>query len=347
MPVADAAGRWFLQSGIQRPNGGVARFYRADLGRNLAISTEITGYTLAALTYLHQLTGELPYKRAADRTATFLCEQAWDAELGLFPFEYAEANERVEPLGYFFDCGIIVRGLLRAGRGLEIARQCADSMIRLFQTADGAAHPILTLPSREPLPYGTRWSRRPGCYHLKSALGWLELAEVTGETRYREAYERLLEYALATHETFLPGDPDPLQVMDRLHAYSYFLEALLPYADQARCRAALAHGIEKAGRLLREIAPVFARSDVYGQLLRVRLYAHTAGAVALDEAAAGHEAACAAEFQREDGGFHFGRRDGALIPHINPVSTAFCLQALALWQQFQAGEWTATRQQLI
>ena len=62
--------------------------------------------------------------------------------------------------------------------------------------------------------------------------------------------------------------------MDRLHAYCYFLEALLFTADN---REALASGIEHAGRLLREIAPSFERSDVNAQLLRVRLVAHHLG----------------------------------------------------------------------
>jgi hypothetical protein len=48
----------------------------------------------------------------------------------------------------------------------------------------------------------------------------------------------------------------------------------------------------------------------------------------------GPEADALAEFQqasddpRIDGGFAFGRRDGVVSPHINPVSTAFAMQAL-------------------
>ncbi len=36
------AGCWFLNSGIQEPDGGVARYYRSDAGRNAAVSNEIT-----------------------------------------------------------------------------------------------------------------------------------------------------------------------------------------------------------------------------------------------------------------------------------------------------------------
>jgi hypothetical protein len=53
--------------------------------------------------------------------------------------------------------------------------------------------------------------------------------------------------------------------------------------------------------------------------------------VPLDREAADSEAAALVEFQLPDGGFSFGRRGAELIPHVNPVSTAFALQALALW----------------
>jgi hypothetical protein len=57
----DRAGRWFLHSGIQEAGGGVARYYRSDTGRNNPVSTEITGYAVSTLVYLHALTGEEVY----------------------------------------------------------------------------------------------------------------------------------------------------------------------------------------------------------------------------------------------------------------------------------------------
>jgi hypothetical protein len=104
---------------------------------------------------------------------------------------------------------------------------------------------------------------------------------------------------------------------------------------------------------LRAIAPEFERSDVWAQLLRVRLVAHHLGAVSLNENAAAEEARRAAGFQarsddpRIDGGFWFGRRRGEIMPYVNPVSTAFSLQALALWERHQAGEWPFKAAQLI
>ena len=96
-------------------------------------------------------------------------------------------------------------------------------------------------------------------------------------------------------------------------------------------RRGVRSGVDRAARLLREIAPSFARSDVYAQVLRARLLGDAHGVLPLDETAAAHEAEQAASFQIESGGFLFGRKEGQPLPFVNPVSTAFCVQALAMW----------------
>lgn len=351
------AGCWYLHSGIQDATGGVARFYRADLQKNARVSTEITGYALSALLWLHSQTGEESYRDAARRAAEFLIGQAWDEGLGIFPFEHSSEGD-AEPLAYFFDNGIVVRGLLclwrdtGADRLLDVARRAAQSMARDFRGPDGF-HPVLALPSKQPLPHEERWSRRPGCFQLKAALAWRELFEITGEHDFLEWYEALRTWSIETHAGFLAAEPDRERVMDRLHAYAYFLEGLLPEAANPACAAALDAGIGTLSRCLRDIAPVFARSDVYAQLLRVRLFAHHAGVLPLRVTEAEEEARSIAAFQPEHadrrarGGFWFGRKGSTLLPYVNPVSTAFCLQALDLWRQHQSGEWPATWRELI
>jgi hypothetical protein len=174
-------------------------------------------------------------------------------------------------------------------------------------------------------------------------MGWWSLAEDTGDARFRIAYDRLLEGALKSYGSFLPGHPDPCKVVDRLHAFLYFLEGLLPSADEKRCAAALCEGIRRVAHYLAATASEFERADVYAQLLRVRVYADWVGALPLDREAARYEAAQLASFQaesddpREDGGFYFGRKAGAYLPFVNPVSTAFGAQALALWERHSNG----------
>ncbi len=328
----------------------MARFYQSDSGTNRPVSNEITGYSASALLYIAERTGNAAYRDAGLRAARFLAEEAWDAAGSVFPFEPGS------DLAYFFDTGIIARGLLAAWRAsgeelfLERAKEAALSLAFDF-LGDGVFYPVISLPEKQPLPEEPRWSRRPGCFQLKAALIWREL----DDPHAARMFEVALAYGLATHERFLDGDPHT--VMDRLHAYCYFLEALTFATEHAEARVALAQGIARAGALLREHAPRFERSDVNAQLLRVRLMAHHLGVVALDEPAAREEAEHAASFQVLDGpaandphlrgGFWFGRKEGRMMPFSNPVSTAFCAQALALWQDHQSGAWTFEPGQLI
>src|SRR5688572_24063786 len=150
------------------------------------------------------------------------------------PFEYGSDKA----FTYFFDCGIIARALLRLfkesgeQRWLEAARCCADSMRWDFASASGEFHPILSLPDKQPTPYGTSWSTRPGCFQLKAALAWQELHEITGETAYQRDYAAVVSYSLPDHAEFPFGEQPRRRIMDRLHAYCYFLEGLLPLAGE-------------------------------------------------------------------------------------------------------------------
>jgi uncharacterized protein YyaL (SSP411 family) len=335
----ERAGRWFLDSGIQEPSGGVARFYLADSKKNKPVSTEITGYTASALMFFYASTGQEEYLDRARLTARFLCEHAWDPALRIFPYEHPSPSGESDHLGYFFDSGIIVRGLLsvwrvtREDQLLETAIEAAKAMLSAFRTDDGF-HPILALPNKMPLPRRDHWSRTVGCYQAKSAMAWLEVGEIAGDNAMRDAYFQTIDEALCTHRAFLPGASDSARVMDRLHAYCYFLEALTPVLDRAACAEAYRYGVAEVSRHVREIRASFIRSDVYAQLLRARLCG--AAAIPVDLAAAAEEARWLEEFQaqghdaRIQGGFYFGRRDGAFIPHVNPVSTAFAAQALEL-----------------
>ena len=105
------ASAWFLHSGIQEPTGGVARYYRSDTGRYHRISTEITGYVAAGFVYLYKITGGSDCLEAALRAGRFLTGTAWNPSLDTYPFEHPDGT-----LSYFFDCGIIARGLLSLHR---------------------------------------------------------------------------------------------------------------------------------------------------------------------------------------------------------------------------------------
>jgi hypothetical protein len=357
--IVERAGVWFLESGIQDPGGGVARYYRQDSNQNLPVSTEITGYAIGVLLYLHGLLGGDQYLDGALRAGHFLTRSAWVADTRSMPFECPDGDETASRYTYFFDCGIIIRGLLqlwgvtKQREFLDVAVACGRSLQIDFADGQGDFHPILRLPGKDPVARENRWSRSPGCYQLKSAAAWYRLWEETGEECFRKFYDTALDRALATWPSFLPGATEPQTVVDRLHPYCYFLEGMVPMLRDERCAAATREGLRVASEYVRTLAPEFERTDVYAQLLRARLYADLAGVEPLDRLAAEGEAQRLIEFaaqgldNRVHGGFYFGRRKGAFLPHVSPVATAFGLQALSMWQQCQTGTARATHQSLI
>jgi hypothetical protein len=304
--VCRAAGEWFLKSGIQEPNGGVARYYLSDRGRNAPLTTEITAYTASALVRLSKQDREAGYFDAAIDAATYLVN-AWDAECSAMPFECESEGSRYS---YFFDNGIIVRSLLSGWREREneeflaTAVKVGDSMMRDFAD-EGHFNPILELPGKRPLALEpARWSRSSGCYQLKAALGWYELWQITKNEGYLDCYCQLLKASLATHMQFLPGSDTDIPVMDRLHAYSYFLEGLLPVAGEPAAAEAMAVGIDRLAGFVRKLAPLFLRSDVLAQLLRIRLFADQYGVLRLNEDAAQAEVGLMQGFQSDDRDAH-------------------------------------------
>ncbi|MFB3777898.1 MAG: hypothetical protein ACE141_09805 [Bryobacteraceae bacterium] len=335
---------WFLQSGIQESSGGVERYYRSDTRQPKPISTEITGYAISFLVYMHRSTGSAACLEAARRAGRYLTRVAWNPTLRTMPFECRGQGE----LAYFFDLGIIVRALLslwHATGDLEfkqVAIGCALSMDNDFRGASGH-YPVLALPEKRPLDGDGGWSRHPGCYQAKAAMAWLEAADAGAGDSFRRLYDEAIGRHLTAHASLVDSESDVERRMDRLHAYCYFLEALLPRAASPACAQALSEGIARVGRLLREIRPVFERADVYAQLLRLRIYADAAGVVPADPEEAGAEAAALRDFQLEDsdrrvdGGFCFGRKAGVFLPFINPVSTIFAVQALRMWAEYNGG----------
>ncbi len=299
-----------------------------------------------ALVFLYRTTGNTEYLDAANRTAHFLIDQAWDKGLQIFPYEHPSPTAESKHLAYFFDCGIIIRSLVdlwqvtKEDRLMEIASAASHGMSAFWSGRD--YHAILTLPDKRPLPRTAQWSTGQGCYQTKSALGWWEVAAVTGDQKLKQDYLDLIQSGIHTCRGFLAGANERLRIMDRLHAYSYFLEALSPLLDRPECVRTYQEVLTEDAKYLRELAPDFVRSDVYAQVLRARVRAWHV--IPMDVAAAREEAMALAEFQSQSddprfkGGFIFGKRAGVMSPHVNPVSTTFAIQALEMWRAYEAGE---------
>ncbi len=351
--------QWLAHSGIQAASGGLSRYYRGDTEEYKNISTEITAYGVQGYLQL-PMPGEPGLLSHALRAGQFLCYDAGDPEAGVFPFEVPRTGFPPSHLVYFFDCGIIIRGLIALWNAttdpmyLERAERCGATMLQRMSRVDGTFFAVLDLASGVPSANPEVWSLDADVYQLKVGLAFLELAELTSSGLFSRTAEGLLQWSLRRHEMFLPGCDAKDQVSDRIHAYCYFLEGLLPFVEkQFECALALQTSIARVESLIAETAAVLERCDCVAQLLRLRLIADYMGFVEIDLAAASREVERIAGFQlhtedpRTNGTFSFGRRHGELVCHANPVSTIFALQALRMWQEYQNGEFRTTWRELI
>jgi hypothetical protein len=350
---------WLAHSGIQAASGGVSRYFAADTGQYRDISTEITGYAIQAYLGL-PLPGEPGLLSHALRAAQFLCYDTGEHPAGLFPFEVPLSGFPPSDRVYFFDCVIIIRALLALWNTtadpqyLERAERCGAALEGQMSRVDGSFFPLLDLSTGVPAVGQGQWSLEPQAYQLKAALAFLDLADATSSSIFAKTAEMLLQWSLRQHELFLPGADEPDRVADRLHAYCYFLEGLLPFlARRYDCAQVLQAGLTRVEKLAAETRRALERSDVLAQLLRLRLIADYIGTVELDHSAANWEAGSLPAFQlltddkRTHGAFSFGRRAGKLVPHANPAATVFCLQALRMWREYQEGTLRTTWRELI
>ena len=158
------------------------------------------------------------------------------------------------------------------------------------------------------------------------------MPQATGDASFRRAVRARAGDSLRTYAAFLPGHPDRAQgdgPAARVLLFPRRAAAARPRPALLRCHATT--GI-RAWRLLREIAPEFERSDVYAQLLRMRVYADRAGVAPLDREAADFEAARLQTLRSARAAASISDARAATgCPYLNPVSTAFAMQALAVW----------------
>jgi hypothetical protein len=345
-----AALSWLAHSGIQAESGGLARYYRAEAGEYKDISTEITAYGIQAYLQL-PLPGESGLLSNALRAGQFLCYDATDPQTGLLFFELSPNGSPASRLAYFFDCGIIIRSLIALWNTtadpmyLERAERCGAGMMGRMSRVDGSFFPVLDLETGIPSSAPGGWSLEAGPYQLKAGLSFIELAEVTSSGLFSRTADALLDWCLRQHELFLRGEDRPDRMADRLHAYCYFLEGLLPFVEKRfECTLVLQAGINRVETLAAEASAALERCDVLAQLLRLRLLCDYMGLLELDASAASREAEALLAFQlhtddrRTNGAFAFGRRDGQLSCHANPAATIFALQALRMWKEHQSGE---------
>src|SRR6185312_2070802 len=102
-----------------------------------------------------------------------------------FPFETSRDGSQLSAQGYFFDCAIVIRGLMALWnltgdpQYLTRAERCGAALMDRMSRVDGSFFPFLARDSGIPSAGEDHWSLEPGVYQLKTGLAFLELGEAT------------------------------------------------------------------------------------------------------------------------------------------------------------------------
>lgn len=368
----DAAGLWLTDSGVQvvSPNpdhaGGFVSWYEQDTGEMPYVYSEITGYLATMMSFMHDLSGEARYLNAAVKAAEWLNRTAHTSGSFrcLFPLRPSRFDYKHQQL-YAFDTGVILNGLCEVirltGRSdlLASARRAGDWLIESAQLPNGGFQAVFDLSEGRYLLNDAEWSLCPGSYHTKVAIGLLNLASLTGETRYRDAAVRVCDFALSFQQPDGRFVSFPSEGGTNAHAHAYSAEGLWVAGSLLERDDYLQSSVRATEWLLRWQSPeglvprhfhngvptYNERVDILAQALRL-------GAIHLAQGrldpALGERLAPLAEVvtrnqvragdSRSLGGFHFGRlSDGKPMPHVNVWVSAFAIQALHLYQGLALG----------
>ena len=358
------AERWLLQSGIQERQtstpmyGGVHAWYDLPKAAFSFLYTEITGYAVTTLLYLHHLHPDPVYLERARDAAEWLLTHARDPQAGILRCRFDTTGWAQHACA--FDNGMCLNGLVNMFRCTGETRYLAAALdlgawlVETMQAKNGSLFAKYEVETKTPYSRDKKWSQMSGSFLLKVAIGLLNLGDASGDPPYTEAARVLCEWGTTFQEPDGRFRTSPLGDTF-LHPHCYAAEGLLvagrvlgePKWLQAAAQAVawisphqLATGgfpaFFEGGKFVAVESP-----DITAQVLRLwLLLRHDERPVlAIDEEAAVSRiiASQVVSPQKEVGGgfmagdawFHREPHDHT-GQHVNSWASMFCVQALAL-----------------
>lgn len=234
--LAAGALRWLNESGIATAEAGGTRLclrreYDASTRRYADCYPEVTAYAVQLMLRLArgaaQRDGARPERRAALRAAEWLAEVQTRGPAAV-DGAYAHAIRDGRPLGgwYAFDTAIVAHALLETGLAcarpdlLAAAGRAAEWLLGM-QNDDGSFRACAGAPA------AISWAGDAACLHGKHALALAAFWRASGESRYRDAARRLIDWLPR-----LQGEDGRIEVRAGaryaiLHTQCYAVEGLL------------------------------------------------------------------------------------------------------------------------
>lgn len=369
------AQKWLLDSGIQnltndeKRKGGINGYYDPNSMGYPFLYSEISGYALSLFVHMYIKTGDKIFLERAALTADWLIKQALHERGGvrtkLYYTDKDEANDyysfRNEKL-FAFDSGIVLRGMIDLYKAtqrrdyLDVACRIADFLIGM-QREDGFLNYGMYGKTGEILAEDNNmWSRQRGSFYTKCMERLVDIYELTGDKKYKDAVIRLCDAALSRQTK----DGRFISVVETgdtfLHSHCYSAEGLVyvgeklnepRYIEAARKATEwiFDHQLEDGGvpQWFDQKSGLFRnyqRCDISAQALRLGIYFYKRGDLRSEQFLQKLEKLKdrVVKFQVEGGGqgggFVFGRNfDGAILEDVNSWHSFFAMHALIEYEE--------------
>jgi len=226
---------WILNSGLVITNeqnensGGVYSFFDHKNQKYGFLYPEITGYSVSAFCFLHQIENEEKYIKLAKASSDWI--------IGLFE-KYGgiiqgldEENDSRKQLAYSFDTAICAKGLLDYYNLTQDERylRFSQNLVKWLEDAisvQGHVLPYMELKSKEFKESDQVWYKKWGCLHIKTSMPFAQLYKITKENRYLDYAQKICNTYTNFQNTDGSFSLHEKSKTINLHTMAYALEGL-------------------------------------------------------------------------------------------------------------------------
>jgi len=385
---------WLVNSGIQNTGsrlldvkGGFNSWYNINDENYFYTYSEITGYAITNLLFLHKREDKNIYLLKAILAAEWLLDKASHKSGGVktrYFLDEKNANELYDftnGVVHSFDNGIVLNGLMdiyeatKEERYMKVANKIGNLLVETMQKEDGSLYASYSHKEESFKDHDEKWSTQSGSFHAKVAMGLLKLYEATKNNKYKEAVVKLCNSALKLQEVDGRFISYKKEKDTHLHPHCYSAEGLLfagihlkneAYIKSAvnATKWALEMQMENKGipSMYVKGEPVaIERSDVLAQVLRLGTITRSMNLIdekydpILDSIA---KRLLEFQYKNEelsiDGGFSYGHDvdyrnnlKGEKKNHANSWCTMFALQALVYYKDYKEGKFVFDKNELV
>ena len=327
--ITDRIASWLLSSGIRiqdGPEAGAVAGWLNVEGEPTFAYTEITGYYLSCMAFMHEVGRSEPNVALnANRAVAWLhakCANG-DAPLTRYYLQAGVADWRNQAV-FSFDLAMVLRGLASVkGLVAESMRQdTIDTLRRYFCRFISPDRQLVPYIHRSDKLLSDRWSTRPGPYQLKTAAALL----CFGDGQEEEMKQASLNMYERWRAPFFP-------LSDELHAALYAVEGLILFGAHG-CHEAWKAAEGQYERCTEHLT--YVRSDVVAQALRTACVLQSRGLLqrpGWDEKIS-KLAGALKGFVGQDGAVLYSDPSVSSLVHLNACSAMFAYQAFTFYQRF-------------